>query len=144
MTKERLNDFRKLARAADKQREALALLESSLYSVRGVNFSPVPRGHSSHGRALEDKISRHIQLCENYAGTLCELYREQLHIEQALDKVPYPEKLILRARYISGLNWEKVCSDLGYEWSQAHRLHAAGLKFLQDQPDGTATTKGGN
>lgn len=33
------------------------------------------------------------------------------------------EKRLLRLRYIKGMGWEEICTEMGYSWSHIHRLH---------------------
>lgn len=38
------------------------------------------------------------------------------------------ERKVLRLRYIKGLKWDDVATEMGYGWTQVHRLHSAALK----------------
>ena len=38
------------------------------------------------------------------------------------------ERKVLRLRYIKGLKWDDVATEMGYGWTQVHRLHSSALK----------------
>lgn len=37
------------------------------------------------------------------------------------------EKDVLTYRYVLGLEWEEICTKLGYSWKHTHRIHANAL-----------------
>ena len=38
------------------------------------------------------------------------------------------ERKVLCLRYIKGLKWDDVATEMGYGWTQVHRLHSSALK----------------
>jgi DNA-directed RNA polymerase specialized sigma subunit len=40
------------------------------------------------------------------------------------------EKELLKLRYLRGLQWDKICIELGFEWAQIHRIHKRSLEHF--------------
>ena len=38
------------------------------------------------------------------------------------------EKDLLTYRYIRGMKWEKICTEMKHSWQHIHRIHAKALK----------------
>lgn len=71
-------------------------------------------------------------LCLLYDKRLKEMCAQQKQIEEAIDTLDSTQRAILRARYIQGYHWEKICYECGYSWRQTHRLHKAALRKLEE------------
>lgn len=131
MTKERLRAYRHLKYETEQIKAQLDELETRMCSPKGQRFTSMPHNPSSNGRTMEDLVAVHMKLVDLYADRLAELEAEQIEVETAINALPSPERQVLRARYISGLSWEKVCTVVHYEWTHVHRIHASGLRMLQ-------------
>ena len=70
-------------------------------------------------------------LCALYDTKVQKLCEQQRKIEEAIDSLSPSQRVILRARYIDGYEWEEVCYRCSYSWSHAHRLHAEALRKLE-------------
>ena len=54
---------------------------------------------------------------------------ELLKIENQIRKMhSEDERKVLRLRYIKDLKWDDVATEMGYGWTQVHRLHSSALK----------------
>ena len=135
MTKEELRSYRHLLLETEQIREQLQRMESRMYSPRGQIFSSTPHSATGRGRSMEDLVAAHIRLTDKYKQRLYELESDRLRIENALDSLPSPERQVLRARYIDGLEWDDVCTRVRFSWAQTHRIHASGLRrLLEEKP----------
>lgn len=103
-----------------------------MYSPKGQQFTSMPHGPAGNGRTMEDLVAVHIRLRQTYEEKLLALETEQLEIEKSIESLPSPERQVLRARYLEGLTWEKVCAVAHFEWTHTHRIHASGLKKLSE------------
>lgn len=132
MTKERLRAYRHLKYETDQLREQLVQMETRMYSPKGQQFTSMPHGPGGKGRTMEDLVSVHLRLQEKYREKLFDLESEQLEIESVIDSLPSPERQVLRARYVEGLSWEDICTRVRFAWAQTHRIHASGLRMLNE------------
>lgn len=78
-----------------------------------------------------------------YAGKLDELDRElhdlmeqkiavRLEISRKIEAMPdETESLLLRLRYIQGMKWEKVATEMEHSWQHIHRIHARALDHFK-------------
>ena len=58
---------------------------------------------------------------------------EEKEIEKFIDSLEDSrERVIMRYRYISGLEWEEVCVKAHYSWKHTHRLHSDALNKILD------------
>lgn len=130
MTKERLRAYRALKYETSQLRGQLKEMEARMYSPKGQQFTSMPHGPGGNGRTMEDLVAAQLRLQDKYFSRIAELEKEQLEVEEAIEQLPIPERLVLRARYLEGLSWEKVCVAVGYEWTHTHRIHASGLRIL--------------
>lgn len=136
MTKERLRQYQQLKREATMLEEKLVELESAMTSPRIQRLDGMPQGQPQGGSLMDMLVEQHLTLKALYASKLKELNDTLLDIETAIESLTDPtERNLMRLRYIDGLTWEKVCVEIGYEWSQTHRTHARALgKLKGDEP----------
>ena len=84
---------------------------------KGTNQSDL----SGYAALLDEQISKLIR--ERY-----ERARIRADIENSIKTMENEdEQRILRLRYIRGLKWENVASEMGYSWKQTHRIHSRAL-----------------
>ena len=70
-------------------------------------------------------------LREHYERKLAALVAAELEVERAIETLDPTERLLIRLRYIDGLDWHRVCAGINYSWQQTHRIHARVLKKLE-------------
>ena len=129
MTKERLRRYRDLLAEKKQLEQHLETIESALYNPKIQQLKQTPRA-PSQGNATEDLANKHLELMDRYREKLAELTMEQLAIEEAIERLPFRERKVLRAYYIRGLTWEEVAVDVGYTWRHVHRVHSSALQLL--------------
>ena len=56
---------------------------------------------------------------------ICAFQEVQKRIEAMEDE---REKDLLTYRYIRGMKWEKICTEMKHSWQHIHRIHAKALK----------------
>lgn len=127
--KSRLNLYRDLEREKAQISQELARIEWDMRGVRAANMDGMPKGSSS-GDPVLDIVSRHLALKDKYMRLLEELSDAQADIEDLITKLHPRMRVLMRLRYIQGLQWEEVCVAVGYSWAQTHREHAKALDAI--------------
>lgn len=129
MTKERLRRYRDLLHEKQQLEQQLETIEGALYNPKIQHLKQTPRAQSQ-GNATEDLANKHLELMDRYREKLAELTMEQLAIEEAIERLPFRERKVLRAYYIRGLTWEEAAVAVGYTWRHVHRVHSSALQLL--------------
>lgn len=94
-----------------------------------VSYSDMPRGSghqdlSDYMVALESLIEKLIKAKYERIKTYTDIFNQ---IELMQDDT---EKELLRLRYLRGMQWDKICIELGFEWAQIHRIHKKALEHF--------------
>ena len=132
--KQRLQRYTELLEEIDNQSERLMRLESSMTAPRSLNMDGMPRGTGT-GDPVLAIVSQHLALKEKYLQLLGELSRAQSEIEDLINVLPPRDRVLMRLRYIQGLQWEEVCLAVGYSWRQTHRTHSKALDAILKAQD---------
>ena len=127
--KPRLNLYRDLELERAQVRQELDRVEASMDGPGGSNMDGMPRGPGT-GDPVLAIVSQHLALKEKYLQLLGELSRAQSEIEDLINVLPPRDRVLMRLRYIQGLQWEEVCLAVGYSWAQTHREHAKALDAI--------------
>lgn len=136
MEKGEFKNYRALMREVNQLRGQLKVLESSLYSPKGQQFSTTPRATSGPKKTMDDAVAGHVRLQELYQEKLAAKEAQQHLIENAIDSLgDTPERLVMRARYIEGRDWLSIVRDMqrvGYSERSVYRLHGYALAKLKE------------
>ena len=118
MTREQLRQYRDLSKERNQLEKQLNGISVTLAAL-----SPyVPRQRLNF---IGQRVSTTI------LPKLDRLTEELAEIENALETLEVRERLLLRSYYIEGRKWDDVCQAVGYERSQAYKIHAAALEKLE-------------
>lgn len=134
MDKEDLKKYRAIAFEAQQLHDRLRTLEASLYSPKGQRFTSMPHGESCSKSTMDEAVSNHIRLENEYKSQLADNEAQQLAIELAIKSLPTHERIIMRNRYICGHSWTRIINDmrnLGISERDSYRLHGEALKKLK-------------
>lgn len=134
MDKTELLQYRAAVLEVRRLRSQLAFLERDKYTVPGPNYSGVPGGSPAAGSAIEAKVIKYQDALALYREKVAAKEARLLAIEQAIESLPSPERLVIRLRYIEGRSWTSVCVSLlplGYSERQVYRLHGSALEKLK-------------
>lgn len=136
MEKADFKNYRALVREVQQLRDQLRILESSLFSPKGQQFSSTPRAASGPKKTMDDVVAGHIKLEAQYRAQLAEKENRQAFIEWAIaTNLDTPERLVMRFRYIEGRGWPAVVREmekLGYSERTVYRLHGSALLKLKE------------
>lgn len=112
-----------------KEKRRVRRLEEQLEELRRNKMSPsVTNDGSRHGTdkkdlsdyaVKEDEIEQEL-VAARYSR-ICAFQEVQKRIEAMEDE---REKDLLTYRYIRGMKWEKICTEMKHSWQHIHRIHA--------------------
>jgi hypothetical protein len=95
-------------------------------SPRAQMLSDTPGGNSNDN-PIEAEYIRLIKL----EFLINDIRKRLSSIEESIYRLEdSTERLVLRLRYIDGMQWEKICVKISYEWTWTHRIHSNALEQI--------------
>lgn len=134
ITKEELKRHVRLVQEISDLKENIDRLQLQAKSISAIRISGAPAGSGSPDK-IADNLARVDNLISYYHTKLNQCLAEQQRIEQAIASLPDVERLLMRYRYIDGLDWVDVASKMHYSWQGTHKIHARALKRLSEQKE---------
>ena len=116
-----------------KEKRRVRRLEEQLEELRRNKMSPsVTNDGMPHGTDKKDLSDYAVKVDEieqelvaSRYSRICAFQEVQKRIEAMEDE---REKDLLTYRYIRGMKWEKICTEMKHSWQHIHRIHAKALK----------------
>lgn len=132
ITKDELKEHYRLVCEIRDLREEIKELQSLQQSIGAVKFGGAGGG-SGNGDAIGSKLAKLNDLMEYYVLKIEERIVQQEKIEKAIETLPVTERMLMRYRYIDGLDWVNVAANLCYGWTQTHEIHGRALEMLKSE-----------
>lgn len=66
-----------------------------------------------------------------YNAKRAELLQRMAAIEAAIEALPDRERVVMRAHYLQGADWDAIAETLHYCTRQVHRIHARALQRVE-------------
>lgn len=129
MTKEELKQYLYRYRDLVSERRQIEQMMKRLTEPKGLNPDGMPRS-SGDTDAMTSIVEQRSALYSRYLSKCEELDRALSEIENLIDQLDSRERVLMRHRYIEGMEWEKVCVTMNYSWRQTHRIHSQALDAL--------------
>lgn len=130
MTKKELQEYRWIKRNIQRLEDRLLELETEA-TKQTTQLTQDPISGSGYNKdRMTDVVAMIIPVRDRINQQLEKSYELVVKIEKAIETLPEREKYLVRARYIDGVAWERICVDMGYSWRQVHRIHSDALKML--------------
>ena len=120
-----------------KEKRRVRRLEEQLEELRRNKMSPsVTNDGMPHGTDKKDMSDYAVKVDEleqelvaaRYSR-ICAFQEVQRRIEAMEDE---REKDLLTYRYIRGMKWEKICTEMKHSWQHIHRIHAGPIQLPGD------------
>jgi len=132
ITKEELKEHYRLKQETIELEETIEKLQLQAQSVSATKIMGAPGGSGSPDK-IADNLARIEKLIQYYQQKLEKLLIQQKRVEEAIESLPANERLLMRYRYIDGLDWIDVAAKMNYSWQHTHRIHAKALARLKDE-----------
>lgn len=134
ITKEELKEHIRLKQEIADLKENIEKLRIQAQSISATRITGAPAGSGSPDK-IADNLARVDNLIQHYQQKVERLLIQQKRIEEAIESLPASERLLMRYRYIDGLNWIDVAANMNYSWQGTHKIHARALKRLSEQKE---------
>ena len=131
ITKEELKEHIRLKQEIADLKENIEKLWLQAQSISATRITGAPAGSGSPDK-IADNLARVDNLIQHYQQKVERLLIQQKRIEEAIESLPANERLLMRYRYIDGLDWIDVAANMNYSWRHMHRIHSKILKKLKD------------
>ena len=132
ITKEELKEQIRLKQEIADLKENIEKLRLQAQSISATRITGAPAGSGSPDK-IADNLARVDNLIQHYQQKVERLLIQQKRIEEAIESLPANERLLMRYRYINGLDWIDVAANMNYSWQHTHRIHAKALAKLKDE-----------
>ena len=136
MEKSELLNYRALVLEVRHLRSYLARLEGLRGAVASPQLSFTPKGPPGARSSVAAQAGRFVDAEALYREKIALLDGQILRVEQAVGSLENPaERLVLRMRYMDGLEWASICAHLagkGYSERKVYRLHGSALRNLKE------------
>lgn len=113
----------------DKVQETLREYEQ--FKERAEKMTAVISDSATHSNKISDKVgdnaSKMADLATLYIKRYFDAEQERIKVTNELDKLEEPYRTILFKRYVSGLNFETIASEMSYSYSAITKLHGGAL-----------------
>lgn len=131
ITKEELKSHVRLVQEIADLKENITRLQLQAESISATRISGAPSGSGSPDK-IASNLARVDELVNYYQQKMEQALVQQKRIEDAIEGLPDKERLLMRYRYIDGMDWVDVASRMHYSWKQTHRIHGRALNLLKD------------
>lgn len=124
--KEELRQVRFKFKKADELKE-----EYERFKERAEKMTAVISETTAHSNKVSDKVgdnaSKMADIKNKYLQMYLQAEDEQAKIMQELNKVSEPHRTLLFMRYVQGLNFETIASQLAYSYTTVTKMHGTAL-----------------
>ena len=131
LTKEELKSHIRLVQEIVDLQENITRLQLQAESISATRISGAPSGSGSPDK-IASNLARVDELINYYHQKMEQALIQQKRIEEAIEGLPDKERLLMRYRYIDGMDWVDVASKMHYSWKQTHRIHGRALNLLKN------------
>lgn len=130
-----LSRYLEVKRERDQLARMLQDMESRIYAAGVPPYDGMPRS-SGVGDPTGNNATQHETLKARYRAKVVELDRIGVSFEDLIAPLSANERMLLRYRYIGGLTWEQVATEMNYCLRNVFKLHKACLdKLAAADPD---------
>lgn len=132
MTKEDLKEYQWIVRNIEHLESQLEEAQAQAESVSSP-ISGEGGGGGGDGDKMASNVCNIITIKEKIQEELDKAREAQSRIMDAIAQLPHTEALVIRLRYIEGLEWDNVSSRMNYSTRQILRVHGYAINLLRNQ-----------
>lgn len=130
MTKNELKRYRSIVKEIEQIKEQIARTENQVLSAPIKAITDMPISQSEDFDKIGRVVARVDELNDILYEKLDELVKLQIDIEKAIANLEITERTLMRHRYIKGMKWEEICTEMNYSWNVVHTIHRKALTKL--------------
>lgn len=130
MDKKTLQNYRAMDKELKQLEELIERIDARIHEAKTSHLTPEPKGGGFAGDATLNNLAMLERLKSIYNRKWDALIALRTEIELAIDHLEPAERLLIRYRYIDGLEWYKVARQLNYSDRHTKRLHGEILKKM--------------
>lgn len=125
--KDYLKSFRESEVKLQLLKEQKKELRIKIENVRAIKYSAMPKG-SGEQLDLSDTIVQLENLEERINELEITINNRFIKIQDAIFNMDnVNESSLIHKRYIEGKDWDTIATEIGYSWTQTHRIHSKAL-----------------
>ena len=130
MNKEFLKDHVKKLK---EQKELQSELNAIYITLKSPAITGLPLAHQSEPDKIGNIVAKIQEKEIKLLAKLDAIIAEEEEIEKVITKLETTERILMRYRYIQGLDWEKICVEMHYSWQHIHKIHKRILEKIKDE-----------
>lgn len=130
MDKQTLHNHRAMELEIQQLSELIDMIDNRIHTVKTTRMTLTPKGGGFSNDSLSSSIARLESLRTLYNEKWDLLIDTRAEIELSIGNLEPQERLLIRYRYIDGLDWKDVSKRLNYSYRHTTRLHGEILKKL--------------
>lgn len=130
MNKEFLKDHVKKLK---EQKELQSELNAIYITLKSPAITGLPLAHQSEPDKIGNIVAKIQEKEIKLLAKLDAIIAEEEEIEKVISKLETTERILMRYRYIQGLDWEKICVEMHYSWQHIHKIHKRILEKIKDE-----------
>lgn len=121
-----LNDYRRLLRSIELEIEEV---RHQAEQVKAIAYDKDRVQSSPNANAMERFIIKMDELGGQYISNSIKYRAEISKRERMINSLPNPTHAqVLRLRYVNGLRWKTICTEMGYTFRHTTKLHGYALQ----------------
>ena len=130
MTKETLMQCSAKRRELQQISRRIETLRADARSTKAVCYDNEPKSKGEPVAAVQRYIERLEELSALYEEKKAEWKRFQVLAERAFSQLPEKQRVLMKYRYIKGLEWKQIHDKMGIEKNESMYLHRKAKKIL--------------
>lgn len=130
MDKKTLQNYRAMDKELKQLEELIERIDARICEAKTSHLTPEPKGGGYAADATLNSLAMLEKLRGMYNRKWDALIALRTEIELVIDHLEPAERLLIRYRYIDGLEWYKVARKLSYSERHTKRRHGEILKKM--------------
>ena len=137
MDRDELYRLRRRMTGAEQLQETIARLEAMRISPRAAAYGGSTVQTSPRGDVQPDNIARLDRLIGKYNGELRTILQQVEEFEAIAAALDEKQREIMRAYFLQGKTWERICVDVGLTYRRLMQIRNAALDAMFGPMEGT-------
>lgn len=127
----RLKQYIELTKEHQQLIESFEEYKSKIYNPAIQILTDMPKAQNQGNEKMDNQIIILLEYEDKLHNKLIDLKNIKQEIENMIENIEETvERMILRYRYIDGMNFENICTKMNYTWRHTHRLHSKALQKI--------------